>query len=67
MLIYDDGNGFDYNQILNNLNEGAGIKNMQKRTSLIGGRFSLESPIARGTCIFIQIPGQENLKEVGVG
>jgi signal transduction histidine kinase len=43
-----------------NLNEGSGIRNMQKRASMIGGNFSLESSTGRGARVRIQLPLTQN-------
>lgn len=52
--ITDDGKGFDKETI----EEGYGLKNMQKRIEEIGGKFSIDSTAASGTKINITIPGK---------
>jgi signal transduction histidine kinase len=50
------------NEISSRANEGAGIKNMQKRTAMIEGNFSMESSIGSGTRVLIHLP-LFNIKE----
>ena len=52
ITITDDGKGFDKATI----EEGYGLKNMQKRIEEIGAKFSLDSNAATGTKITITIP-----------
>ncbi|GGG15185.1 hypothetical protein GCM10011344_14750 [Dokdonia pacifica] len=53
LTLKDDGKGFDITQLKAH---GVGLKNMQKRTELIGGKFILESQPHQGTTVIIQIP-----------
>ncbi len=53
LSLEDDGKGFDINSLESN---GIGLKNMEKRTELIGGNFILESQNEQGTILTIQIP-----------
>ncbi|WP_340201567.1 sensor histidine kinase [Ascidiimonas sp. W6] len=53
LSLKDDGRGFDMEQSRAN---GIGLKNIEKRTELIGGKFSLESQPQFGTSIIIKIP-----------
>lgn len=54
LKINDDGAGFD-STLLNSANTGIGLKNMQNRTKIIGGIFSLHSAPGKGTEIAIII------------
>jgi signal transduction histidine kinase len=56
MNIRDNGKGFDLAALYTNLPGGSGIKNMQKRTRLMNGIFSLETDIGMGTRINIRLP-----------
>lgn len=56
LQIFDDGKGFDPAGISDRQKAGSGIKNMQKRTAMIGGKFSLETGIDRGTRVSIRYP-----------
>lgn len=47
ITITDDGKGFDTSQVLH----GNGLHNMAARTEEIGGQFSLESQVSKGTSI----------------
>jgi signal transduction histidine kinase len=53
LSIRDDGKGFDRQKIGadSGLRQGLGISNMQERTELFNGTFSIESEEGRGTCI----------------
>lgn len=51
--LKDDGIGFNIEKLNS---KGIGLKNMQKRTELIGGIFSLESNKNLGTRLTIKIP-----------
>lgn len=57
LQLKDDGKGFDTNKVTPN---GIGLNNMKKRTELIGGKFYLESNVATGTKLSIEIPLQKN-------
>ena len=53
LTLKDDGKGFN----INALNAGGiGLKNMKKRTELIGGQFKLESLDQKGTTLTIELP-----------
>jgi len=56
MYIHDNGKGFDMSRIANN---GEGLNNMKKRTSLINASFTLESSPTEGTTILIISPTKE--------
>ncbi len=58
LTVNDDGSGFLTDQLLTS-QTGIGLKNMQNRAALIGGKFSLQSSKNNGTSISIQVP---NLK-----
>jgi signal transduction histidine kinase len=62
LSIRDNGRGFDAPGIANGNNAGAGLKNMQKRTNMIDGKFSLESETGRGTQIVILITVPETIE-----
>lgn len=53
LALQDDGKGFD---IKTSRPNGIGLKNIEKRTELIGGTYTLESQPQLGTKITIQIP-----------
>jgi two-component system NarL family sensor kinase len=56
LVISDNGQGFDFSEVSNSNHGGAGLKNMQKRTQMIDGVFSLESELGQGTRILIDLP-----------
>ncbi len=53
LSLQDDGKGFDVNEIPGG---GIGLKNMKKRTALIGGSLNIESSLQNGTYMEIKIP-----------
>ena len=58
LKITDDGLGFDLDKISNKVTTagGLGLKNMQERVEKLGGKFSINSQIGRGTSITTSIP-----------
>lgn len=53
LTLQDDGKGFDIKKSKSN---GIGLKNIEKRTELIGGTYTLESQPQLGTKVTIEIP-----------
>lgn len=53
LTLNDDGKGFDANASSSN---GIGLKNIRKRTELIGGLYTLKSQDGLGTTLTIDIP-----------
>jgi len=56
--IKDDGQGFDLAKIMEQetAGNGIGLLGMRERVTLLGGNFSVESALAQGTCLSIEIP-----------
>ncbi len=52
LVLQDDGKGFNLETLES---KGIGLKNMQKRTALIGGSFNLDSKETQGTTLTIDI------------
>lgn len=55
LTITDDGRGFDLSG-LQFSKTGIGLKSMNNRAALIGGKFSIDSAAGKGTSISIEIP-----------
>lgn len=57
LCLSDNGKGFDYQSVGNNelKNSGAGLRNMRRRSELIGGKFVLDAAPGKGTRIDIEI------------
>ncbi len=53
LKLKDDGKGFEIDSVAS---KGIGLKNMEKRTQLIGGKYTLESQSQLGTTVIIEIP-----------
>lgn len=57
VILRDNGMGFNKEEVANRKERGnAGLKNMQTRTNIFGGKFLIESQIAKGTSIHVTIP-----------
>ncbi len=56
LVLQDDGKGFDKNKIASN---GIGLINMKKRAEIIGGKYTLESTLDKGTKLIIEIPNDK--------
>ena len=56
MYLQDDGKGFDTKAVKNKEGHGIGLKNMKKRSEMIGADFLLDSVINEGTTVGILIP-----------
>jgi signal transduction histidine kinase len=54
IIIEDNGKGFDPKTIENK--SGIGLKNMEKKVEQMGGTFSIDSIIGKGTTIIIDLP-----------
>jgi signal transduction histidine kinase len=54
--LQDDGKGFDTNAVSH---KGIGLSNIKKRAEIIGGKFSLESELGKGTKLTIEIPNNK--------
>lgn len=60
LIIKDDGTGIDPSQ---GKKETLGIIGMRERASLVGGSFSIEGELGKGTAITVEIPYETNKKE----
>lgn len=60
LIISDDGNGFDYQAINENSmsRSGAGLRNIKRRVTLIGGTCEIISSPGNGTQLTLLIPNQ---------
>jgi two-component system, NarL family, sensor kinase len=58
--ITDNGRGFSIEEFSLRGLQGAGIKSMQKRTSMMNGLFTMDSASGRGSRIRIQVPISQN-------
>ncbi|WP_246168930.1 sensor histidine kinase [Rudanella paleaurantiibacter] len=58
LQLEDDGKGFDYEGVMNQsiVNSGAGLRNMQRRAELIGGKCTIDTAPGRGTRIAFVVP-----------
>ncbi|MGG7666495.1 sensor histidine kinase [Dyadobacter sp. BHUBP1] len=58
LCISDDGRGFDHQFMTQGdlQHSGSGLRNMRRRTEMLGGNFTLESGLGNGTKIQIVLP-----------
>lgn len=56
LIIQDDGQGFDVDQVRNDINKGVGLYNIENRVNMLGGSITLESAPAYGTKYSITLP-----------
>jgi signal transduction histidine kinase len=58
LTVLDDGKGFDYEGVLGRemSQSGAGLRNIQRRTEMLGGTCSFKTAQNEGTSVYIQLP-----------
>lgn len=57
IVISDNGSGFIFSNDTQTSNSGkAGLKNMESRTTMIGGAMQIDSIISKGTCLSFSFP-----------
>ena len=54
LLISDDGKGFDPGKVA--LHDGFGLKNIQERARMIGGKATIRSAPGEGTRLLVEVP-----------
>ena len=54
LIVSDQGVGFDPREV--KMKEGLGLRSMEERARLLGGRFSIRSAAGRGTAIEAWLP-----------
>lgn len=60
VLVTDEGVGFDVKKLKDRL--GLGIRSMEERTALLGGRFEIDSQPGKGTKIKAWVPAKPRLR-----
>jgi signal transduction histidine kinase len=53
-VVKDNGRGFDPSRVA--AYEGHGLRNMEARTRMLGGRLSVESEPGKGTTVKVSVP-----------
>jgi signal transduction histidine kinase len=53
IIIEDNGIGFDYKTVGNK--DGIGLKSIEKKVEQMGGSFTVDSVISKGTTIIIEL------------
>lgn len=58
LTVQDNGKGFDYEQVMRRemSQSGAGLRNIKRRTELVGGSCQIESAPGEGTKVTLQLP-----------
>ena len=58
LTVQDDGKGFDYEAVLGRemSKSGAGLRNIQRRTEMLGGTCTFKTAQNKGTSVHIQLP-----------
>jgi signal transduction histidine kinase len=56
LKIRDNGKGCDLSRTSDKAKRSAGIKNLQKRAAMIGGKFLLETGLEKETIISTELP-----------
>jgi signal transduction histidine kinase len=58
LSVQDDGKGFDYEAVLGRemSKSGAGLRNIQRRTEMLGGTCTFQTAPNEGTTVHIQLP-----------
>jgi two-component system, NarL family, sensor kinase len=58
LIVQDDGKGFDYEAVLGRemSKSGAGLRNIQRRTEMLGGTCTFKTSVGEGTAVEIQMP-----------
>jgi signal transduction histidine kinase len=54
MSIEDDGRGFDNKD--QHIREGNGLRNIEYRTRIVGGKMNIETAPGKGTFLYVEIP-----------
>lgn len=54
IMIEDNGKGFDYKTVVKK--EGIGLKSIEQKVEQMGGTFTVDSAVAKGTTIIIDLP-----------
>ena len=63
ILVKDDGQGFDPN-VSNYGRISWGLKNMEERATLLGGKFEIHTGRGKGTTVEVTIPYQQQAQEI---
>ena len=54
LLVEDNGKGFEPEKVKHRNTNG--LINMEERTRLVNGHFSIDTELGKGTCIMVEIP-----------
>lgn len=58
LLVEDNGKGFELEKVKHQNTNG--LINMEERTRLVNGHFSIDTELGKGTCIMVEIPLKPN-------
>ena len=54
IIIEDNGKGFDYKLVIKK--DGIGLKSIEQKVEQMGGTFTVDSVLSKGTTIIIDLP-----------
>jgi signal transduction histidine kinase len=54
--IKDDGEGFDYEEVMNQPSRGIGLRNIESRVSVLQGKMQFDVAKGRGSNIWVEVP-----------
>ena len=66
VVVEDDGKGFDCEIVEGDRSGRYGLSGMRERLALVGGDFTVESALDRGTTVYVSLPSTARLVEAGV-
>ena len=63
MRVEDDGVGFDPDQVLQKQQHAWGLRGMEERVTLLGGKFYIGSQPGNGTLVWAEVPLDGGLED----
>ena len=54
--VFDDGRGFDIDEVLQNKQRGLGLRNIESRLSVVDGHVTFDVAPGRGSHVYVQVP-----------
>ena len=60
--VEDDGIGFDRDQVMNGQRQAWGLRGMEERIILLGGKFHIEAKPGNGTMLMAEVPLEQHCK-----
>lgn len=54
--VFDDGRGFDIDEVMQNKQRGLGLRNIESRLSVVDGHVTFDVAPGRGSHVYVQVP-----------